>query len=219
MNGGARRGSKKGSKGKKSQRGGGECETFYEAQVAIKEKDALIKRCNAVLSSVGEIADKAAKLEAKRKEIENMCIGVTPVAAMVECNNTREGLKKSLTGGKRRGSKKGSKGKKSQRGGGQCEDYYNNPAIKLPPGTSAAALIAKCNANTGSTGMSQSQIQLQEKKWALEACQEAPQMQRGKCMEVANAMKGGKRRGSKKASKKGSKKGGAKKGSKKGKKY
>jgi len=78
----------------------------------------MISLCNGALTAAGTGADK----EAKRKKISEMCVGLTP-KVMTSCMNTREALAKTINGGgKRRGSKKASKGKKAQRGGARCPD-------------------------------------------------------------------------------------------------
>ncbi len=145
-----------------------------------------------------------------------------------------------MNGGAKRGSKKVSKGKKSQRGGDdakaqavydQCTAFYNSVEGKklIPPNGNIEKLIVRCFKNANEEEYeSRTKMLLRAKEWAKEVCQEVPPMKRGICLQDANNLKGGKRRGSKKASKKGSKKGGAKKGgakkgskkgSKKGKKY
>jgi len=125
-----------------------------------------------------------------------------------------------MNGGARRGSKKGSKGKKSQRGGGvkemvACYNAGGTSAVieqclagKSSP-ADAAAVVAELSKPENASGKANLVKNAR-------ACFDVGQNSTS-CIvyKASTGQAGGKRRGSKK----GSKKGGAKKGSKKGKKY
>ena len=180
----AKKGSKKASKGKKAQRGGGQCEDYYNSIASTlpagTDVQTMISLCNGALTAAGTGADK----EAKRKKISEMCVGLTP-KVMTSCMNTREALAKTINGGgKRRGSKKASKGKKAQRGGGQCEDFYGADATK----------VARCNAIMNFDASKQKKEDLRQ-PCSAEGLKQA---EINACMR--KALSGGKR-GSKKASK------------------
>ncbi len=229
MNGGARRGSKKsskGSKGKKSQRGGGveELTACYNAGGT----DAVIKAC---LAGKGTPADAVKAMETASAEVKaavktalSSYASKGRVALGTECYDKKDlaACAAMQSGGKRRGSKKGSKGKKSMRGGATLAEMKacfekggDNAAVQAcVAGKTSAPPPAEAEA------IKQATTYLQRADTLVQAsvkCLNSQQRDIPACtvQKILTGQIGGKRRGSKKASKKGSKKGGAKKGSKK----
>ena len=185
---GGKRGSKKASKGKKAMRGGGECADYYNhiANTLPKgiELAAMIQQCENAIVNAGGITAQVRKQLAK----ENALLACDQKAGVVNKAKCRLAAN-SLAGGKRRGSKKASKGKKAQRGGENAKKLCE---ANVDADTTLQG-IKKASARLACSNLSSVEKSFTEAERKVIAAQVAA--------SKAAAQTGGKRRGSKKASK------------------